>query len=225
MSVLKSWTGGAVLLLALAGGLRAEVTVSQSNDPNEVAEQGLLSLMVQERSALGAVTAERATALTKAPAKAAKKGEAPEITAAWLAEQPKATGGEQFQCLAQVLYFEARGETLKGQRAVAEVVLNRVDDPAFPNTICGVVYQSNSRGCQFSWTCDGRADKVGEQKAFNRVAKVARAMMDGAPRSLTEGATFFHTPAVKPGWARKFERTAEIGAHIFYRKPVRTASN
>ncbi len=222
MSVLKSWTGGALLLLALAGGLRAEVTVSQSNDPSEAAEQGLVSLMFHERSALGAVSPARVTALTKVPA---NKAQHPELTNERLAAQPKATGGEQFQCLAQVLYFEARGETLKGQQAVAEVVLNRVEDPAFPNSICGVVYQGSSRGCQFSWTCDGRADKVREQQAFNRVAKVARAMMDGAPRSLTEGATFFHTPAVNPGWARKFERTTKIGAHIFYRKPVRTALN
>lgn len=224
MSVLKSWTGGMVVLLALAGGLRAEVTVSQSNDPSEVAEQGLVSLLWQERSALGAIPAKRIGAITVAPR--GKGGEAPaQITAAWLAQQPAATGGEQFQCLAQVLYHEARGESLQGQLAVAEVVLNRVDDPAFPNTVCGVVHQSNGRGCQFSWTCDGRSDRIGNAEAYGEVAKVARAMLDGAPRPLTEGATYFHTPAVRPAWSRRFTKTARVGNHIFYRKPIQTASN
>lgn len=229
MSVLKSWTGGIIVLLALAGGLRAEVTVSQSNDPSEVAEQGLVSLLWQERTALEGVSAQRIGAITTVPRRAAKTGKAgalPErITADWLAGQPDATGGDQFQCLAQVLYHEARGESLQGQVAVAEVVLNRVDDPAFPNTVCGVVHQGNSRGCQFSWTCDGRPDRIANAEAYGEVAKVARAMLDGVPRALTDGATYFHTPSVRPAWARRFTRTVALGNHIFYRKPVRTASN
>lgn len=227
MSVLKSWTGGALLLLALAGGLRAEVTVSQSNDPSEIAAQGLAALLFQERSGLEAVSAERVTAISTTPAtKAAKAARMPaEITREWLAAQPAASGDEQFQCLAHAIYFEARGESLSGQRAVAEVVLNRVDDPRFPATICGVVKERNAAGCQFSWTCDGRPDKVRNAEAYAEVAKVARAMLDGAPRSLTDGATFFHTRAVRPSWSRRFERTASIGAHTFYRRPLQTASN
>lgn len=226
MSVLKSWTGGALLLLALAGGLRAEVTVSQSNDPSEVAAQGLAAVLFQERSGLDAVPAERVAQITTPPrVKAAKGGTPAEITPAWLANQPEAQGDEQFQCLAQAIYFEARGEAVAGQVAVAEVVLNRVDDPRFPATVCGVVQQRSSAGCQFSWTCDGRPDKVRNPDAFADVAKVARAMLDGAPRKLTDGATFFHTPAVRPAWSRRFERTAEIGSHYFYRRPVQTASN
>ncbi len=228
MSVLKSWTGGVIVLLALAGGLRAEVTVSQSNDPSEVAEQGLVSLLWQERTALEGVSAQRIGAITTVPraAKSGKAGALPErITADWLARQPDATGGEQFQCLAQVLYHEARGESLQGQVAVAEVVLNRVDDPAFPNTVCGVVHQGNSRGCQFSWTCDGRPDRIRNSEAYGEVAKVARAMLDGVPRGLTDGATYFHTPSVRPAWARRFTKTVRLGNHIFYRNPLRTASN
>lgn len=229
MSVLKSWTGGAIVLLALAGGLRAEVTVSQSNDPTEVAEQGLMSVLWTERSAMSAIDKRRVTALTMAPArsgKVASNGNLPPVLSAqWLADQPAAKGGEQFQCLSQALYFEARGEGVKGQQAVAEVILNRVDDPRFPGTICGVVHQSNRRGCQFSWYCDGRADVVRNKTAYAEVAKVARAMMDGAPRSLTEGATYFHTRTVYPSWSRRFDKTASIGHHIFYANPLRTASN
>ncbi|MEX1662552.1 cell wall hydrolase [uncultured Thioclava sp.] len=229
MSVLKSWTGGAVVLLALAGGLRAEVTVSQSNDPTEVAEQGLMSVLWQERSAMSVIDKRRVTALSMAPAhskKIATKGVMPKmLSATWLAQQPKATGGEQFECLSKALYFEARGEGVKGQQAVAEVILNRVDDPRFPGSICGVVHQSNSRGCQFSWYCDGRADAVHNKGAFARVAKVARAMIDGAPRSLTDGATYFHTRNSYPRWSRVFDKTAAIGHHLFYADPIRTASN
>ncbi|WP_038147636.1 cell wall hydrolase [Thioclava atlantica] len=229
MSVLKSWTGGAIVLLALAGGLRAEVTVSQSNDPTEVAEQGLMTVLWQERSAMSAIDKRRVTALTMAPArskKVANKSVLPTVLSAkWLAEQPAAKGGEQFQCLSQALYFEARGEGVKGQQAVAEVILNRVDDPRFPGSICGVVHQSSSRGCQFSWYCDGKPEHVGNKAVYARVAKVARAMMDGAPRSLTDGATYFHTHYVHPRWSRRFEKTASIGRHVFYADPVRTASN
>lgn len=226
MSVLKSWTGGAVVLLALAGGLRAEVTVSQSNEPTRAVvpvDQGLLALLGQERSALGAVPAGRLTAITTAPVAARKeaKGDAAVTPIAyseeWVDTQPAATGDAQFQCLAKALYFEARGEEVAGQAAVAEVILNRVDDPAFPGSICGVVQQSNGRGCQFSYICDGRADRISEKATYERVAKVARAMLDGAPRQLTAGATYFHTPAVRPTWSHRFTRTAQIGHHIFYR--------
>ncbi|MFD2174872.1 cell wall hydrolase [Rhodobacter lacus] len=233
MSVLKSWTGGMLILLALAGGSRADTTVSQSNDPTQVPEQGLMALLFHERTGLDQVPAERVEALTEAPKPrrgfwpwSRKRDEKPaEITAAWLAAQPQPTGDAQFQCLAQTLYHEARGESIPGQVAVAEVVLNRVDDPRFPRTVCGVVKQGSSQGCQFSWTCDGRSDRIGDRAAWDRAARIARAMLDGAPRALTDGATFFHTRAVKPGWAKRFEQTVRIGGHTFYRRPDQTALN
>ncbi len=226
MSVLKSWAGGAVLILAVAGGLRAEVTVSQSNDPADSTQQSLVSVLFQERAGFESVPAARMTAITTPPRVKAKAGATPaEITSEWLAAQPVATGGEQFQCLATAIYQEARGESLQGQVAVAEVVLNRVDDPRFPDTVCGVVHQGNSRGCQFSWACDGRSDAVRNKAAYSEVSKIARVMMDGAPRNLTDGATYFHTRAVKPSWSRRFIQTARIGAHLFYANPLKTASN
>lgn len=226
MSALKSWTGGALLLLALAGGLRAEVTVSQSNDPTEVAAEGLASVLMQERTGLGAVPAARITAITTPPrAKAGSSTLPEEITADWLASQPTPNGDEQFQCLTDAIYHEARGESVEGQVAVAEVVLNRVDDPRFPHSVCGVVRERGGGSCQFSWTCDGRSDRVSDGSAYDLAGRIARAMLDGAPRDLTDGATYFHTTGVRPGWSRRFERTAMIGAHLFYRSPVMTASN
>ncbi|MCR8550697.1 cell wall hydrolase [Salipiger sp. P9] len=146
---------------------------------------------------------------------------------AWLSRQPKASGGAQWQCLAEALYFEARGETLKGQFAVAEVILNRVDSPRFPNSVCGVINQGTGRkfACQFTYTCDGHPENINEPAAWDRVAKVAKAMLAGAPRALTNGATYYHTHAVRPSWSRKFTRTASIGDHFFYRPGYRVSSN
>nr|WP_246100848.1 cell wall hydrolase [Palleronia caenipelagi] len=136
----------------------------------------------------------------------------------FLAGLPKASGGAEWQCLAEALYFEARGEKVKGVFAVAEVILNRVDSRKYPNSVCGVVNQGTGRkyACQFSYTCDGIPDRVSEPKAWARMGKIARLMLDGAPRHLTNGAMFYHTKAVSPSWSRKFQRTATIGAHYFY---------
>lgn len=135
---------------------------------------------------------------------------------AWIDQQPAAKGDANWRCLAKAVYFEARGEPLEGQFAVAEVILNRVENSQWPNSICGVVKQ----GCQFSFMCDGKPEEISERAAFARAGKIARLMIDGAPRQLTYGATFFHTVHVKPGWSRRMARTTSIGDHLFYRLPV-----
>jgi spore germination cell wall hydrolase CwlJ-like protein len=146
---------------------------------------------------------------------------------AYLRSLPVVKGGKQWECLTEALYFEARGETVKGQFAVAEVILNRVASPSFPDSICRVVNQGTGRkfACQFTYTCDGRAEIIHEPKAYDMVGKVAKMMMDGTPRTLTEGATFYHTKAVRPRWSRVFERTTTIGFHHFYKKPLRVSQN
>ncbi len=140
---------------------------------------------------------------------------------------PAAEGGPEWACLTEALYFEARGETLKGQLAVAEVILNRVDSRRYPNSICDVIAQGESRkhACQFSFRCDGLPEHFHEPKAYELVGKVARMMLDGRDRALTQGATHYHTTAVKPGWARRLTHTAQIGRHLFYKYPVRSARN
>ncbi len=89
--------------------------------------------------------------MTPPASKSKSKGGKIAYDSVWLASQPAAKGGAEFECLATALYFEARGEGIKGQAAVAEVILNRVESPQFPRTVCGVVNQSNGRGCQFSY--------------------------------------------------------------------------
>ena len=145
----------------------------------------------------------------------------------WLAKQPKPKLSEQASCLAEALYFEARGESVKGQFAVAEVIMNRVDSAVFPNSICGVIHQGTGRkyACQFTYTCDGHPEVIREKAAYDRVAKVASIMAKGGERPLTDGATYYHTHSVSPKWSRKFARTASIGVHYFYSRHRRLSSN
>lgn len=146
---------------------------------------------------------------------------------AWVAEQPTATGADDWACLSEALYFEARGESVRGQFAVAEVILNRVDSSRFPDSVCGVITQGTGKKyqCQFSYKCDGYKEIIREPKAYENVKKVARAMLDTGTRPLTDGATYYHTKAVSPRWSRSFTRTATIGVHYFYRQPVRLSKS
>lgn len=150
-----------------------------------------------------------------------------EFSRAWLDAQPKAKGGVQWKCLSEALYFEARGETVKGQFAVAEVIMNRVKSTRFPSSLCGVINQGTGKKfrCQFTYTCDGIAENIHEPRAYARVSKVARAIIDGKSPPLTNGATHYHTTAVRPRWAKVYTKTARIGVHIFYRHTYRSASN
>jgi hypothetical protein len=136
-------------------------------------------------------------------------------------------GGAQWKCLAQAIYFEARGEPTEGQVAIAEVILNRVDSGSYPNTICGVVRQGADRrnACQFSFMCDGQPEIVRDRDAWSKAGKIARLMLEGRPRVLTAAATHFHATHVRPGWSRRLVRITRIGAHIFYRYPTQLASN
>ena len=113
--------------------------------------------------------------------------------------RPKLSDAEM-RCLSEALYFEARGESVRGQFAVAEVILNRVDSTLYPDTVCGVIHQGTGRKyqCQFTYTCDGIPDVINEKAAFDVSAKVASVMVSGAPRALTDGATHYHTKAVRP---------------------------
>ncbi len=143
---------------------------------------------------------------------------------ATLALRRTAHGGRQWKCLTEALYFEARGESVKGQFAVAEVILNRVDSPKFPNTVCGVVQQGTGNGrfnCQFTYNCDGRSEVMSDRRSYREVGKVARIMLDGEPRTLTKGATYYHSISVQPRWAYKMTQTARIGVHKFYRNDSR----
>jgi spore germination cell wall hydrolase CwlJ-like protein len=149
-----------------------------------------------------------------------------EFSKEWIDSLPEATGGEQWECLAEALYFEARGESIRGQFAVAEVILNRVKSERFPESPCAVIKQGTGKKfqCQFTYTCDGQKEVIAEKRAYERVSKVARIALDGVAPKLTEGATHYHTKAVAPRWSKVYTKTAAIGTHIFYRHTWQTAS-
>ncbi len=180
-------------------------------------------LLTAERASLQAVSERRLTALAAAlpPELASARSpiSAVAYTDAFLAGQPRASGNAQWECLTQALYHEARGETAPGVFAVAEVILNRVDNRQYPGSVCGVINQGTGARfqCQFTYTCDGITDRVRDPAAWARVGVVARLMLDGAPRQLTQGATHYHTRAVSPSWSRRLPQTAAIGSHLFYR--------
>jgi hypothetical protein len=122
-------------------------------------------------------------------------------------------------CLARAVYFEARSESEIGQLAVAKVVLNRLKDPAYPKTICGVVYQGSNRtnACQFSFACDGISDQPKTRAAWDHSKRIAaRALAGDQSIKILGAATYYHADYVTPKWSSSFKRLIKIGRHIFY---------
>jgi spore germination cell wall hydrolase CwlJ-like protein len=206
---------------ALAGVLARRGAVdTEAVEGRVVPRSGIASLdhlSRQDRNSLAALRrGENRAAEARAPLAAGQLSWANFADA-----EPK--GDAEWRCMVEALYFEARGESLVGQVAVAEVILNRADDPDYPSSICGVVAQGTAAGrlhaCQFSYNCDGKPEEIRDRAVFERLGRVAQRMIDGMPRSLTGGATHYHADHVEPRWSRRFERTARIGDHIFYRVP------
>jgi spore germination cell wall hydrolase CwlJ-like protein len=122
-------------------------------------------------------------------------------------------------CLARAVYFEARSETAMGQLAVAKVILNRVKDPNYPNTICGVVYQGSGRrnSCQFSFACDGMPDDVRQPGAWAQSKQIAQRAIAGTDNlKVMSTATNYHADYVRPRWSHNMKKLVKIGRHIFY---------
>jgi len=217
--VSKVLGAAAVTAVTLAGQGAAQDGATAG--AGQAVPERLALLLGAEQATLAAQTQRRIVAL------ASTSGSGPEISYSerWLDDLPAASGGAEWACLTKALYFEARGESVKGQFAVAEVILNRAMSRDFPNSVCGVVEEGveAAKGCQFSFMCDGRAEAMNNSDLRARLGKVARLMLDGAPRQLTRGATFYHSRSVNPRWARVFTRTATIGNHVFYR-PEKLAS-
>ena len=133
----------------------------------------------------------------------------------------------EMECLTQALYYEARNESEEGQAAVAEVVLNRARSGRYPRGICDVVYQRNSRTCQFTFTCDGA---IGRRPinpvAWRRSETIARSVYNGGtPAILPASSVNYHANYVSPSWGRRLQRVRQIGAHIFYGEPLNGSVN
>jgi len=218
LNIMRALRAALAAMILMPGLAQADVVASTSTDPTHSLGSLFTSVMGQEHSAMRSVSPLRLSALgSPYTGQGLQGGEAP-YTAAELDAMGRARGGRQWQCLTEALYFEARGESVAGQFAVAEVILNRVDHANYPDTICGVVNQGTGRrfACQFTYTCDGRPENVTDHAIHERLGRIARIMIDGGPRTLTGGATHYHANWVNPSWAREFPQTAEIGTHLFY---------
>jgi spore germination cell wall hydrolase CwlJ-like protein len=126
----------------------------------------------------------------------------------------------EHRCLAEALYYEARGEGSRGEKAVAEVVFHRMEAGNFGNSICAVVYEgAGHHGCQFSFTCNGELKRPREEAAWQKSEELAAQILTGEERlrNMTGGATHYHAVWMRPFWAPTLKKTGQIGGHIFYR--------
>ena len=163
------------------------------------------------------VAAEEALKLNAAlPLSAVAPGSAKPFS---MASAGTAGRANALECLTSAIYYEAGQESTDGQRAVAQVVLNRVRHPAFPSSVCGVVYQGSTRqtGCQFTFTCDGSMTRGAMRDSWDRARKVAQEALAGAVYAPVGNSTHYHANYVFPYWAPTLAKTAVVGAHLFYR--------
>ncbi|MFD2237213.1 cell wall hydrolase [Aureimonas populi] len=213
---------------------KAFVSPAQRMDPAE--QTVMASLALPSGPGASADDAEMAYAPSGAPSVSSRftdilrdrqpgKGFVPPIGAkdhSWAATPlPAAAFSKKEQtCLATGIYFEARGEVARGQEAVAQVILNRVRAPSYPDTICGVVYQNKHmrNRCQFSFACDGIPDRITNKRAYAKAERIALAVTRGEIWLPEVGsATHYHATYVAPRWARAMEKMEKIGLHVFYR--------
>ena len=136
-----------------------------------------------------------------------------------LAGMSAAARARALECLTSAVYYEAGNQSEAGEQAVAQVILNRVRHPAFPSSVCGVVYQGSTRltGCQFTFTCDGSLERRPSIDGWARAKKIAEAALNGAVFAPVGLATHYHADYVVPYWASTMAKNAVIGAHLFYR--------
>jgi N-acetylmuramoyl-L-alanine amidase len=128
------------------------------------------------------------------------------------AEASRGANAADVACLAEAVYFEARGTGQVGTEAVAHVVINRANSPKFPNSICGVVADR----CQFAYRCDGYPDRLAQSADRQQAIRTAQRVITGAP-DITNGALFFHAASMEPGWFNTRPRVGMFGGNIFYR--------
>jgi spore germination cell wall hydrolase CwlJ-like protein len=210
-------------LSAAAGGLDASaLTIARRHDPYTVA--GSAHRDRQSEMLTARLESLRANSSTEAGLR--------RVSMTGPAAQPFRLAGaldasRDLECLTQAVYYEARGEGRGGMQAVAQVVLNRARHGAFPNSVCGVVYQGANRstGCQFSFTCNGAMRRGVNQAAWRRAHEVASAALSGQVYGAVGNATHFHTTAVSPSWRHSLVPVGQVGSHLFYRFGGRNGSS
>jgi len=211
--------------IALGQSLYAAVELPASGDVEIGPRMSVASLDPAAAAALDAIAGIAPTSTANPlPAVASEQlayaRELAPVTGAFSSGTPMAASDKELWCLATAIYFEARGESYRGQVAVAQVVLNRVKDHRYPDTICGVVYQNQQRrnSCQFSFACDGIPEVINDQKSWAQAEDISNRIVAGE-LYLTEvgDATHYHATYVRPAWAPRMNKVTQIGLHVFYK--------
>src|SRR5215213_2789465 len=199
--------GGAVAVAL--GGATYSATHTTSPEP-AVAPPAPPPLLIRQIAPEQALEVNQQIPLTSGPNPAARP---------FVFKGDSASRGQALECLANAVYYEAGSQDADGQRAVAQVVLNRVRHAAFPATVCGVVFQGSTRptGCQFTFTCDGSMYRQPSAEGWKRAYGIAQAALAGAVYAPVGYATHYHANYVVPYWASTLAKNAVVGAHIFYR--------
>lgn len=205
-------------LAAAVGGLdHSAIQIARRHDPYTVAGDAQRDRQSAQLSAL--LERRGAAALTRASADAGLRQGLAVDPARPFRLNGALEASRDLDCLTTAVYYEARGEGQSGMQAVAQVIINRARHPAFPQSICGVVYQGSGRrtGCQFSFVCNGAINGRREGGAWERARQVAARALDGYVYVPVGNATHFHTTAVNPRWSGSLVRVTQVGSHIFYR--------
>lgn len=168
-----------------------------------------------------ALTANAAKAQDPSSLTAFTYGPAPGAVAPFVLQANGLDRSRATHCLAQAIYYEAGTEPREGQEAVAQVVLNRLKHPAFPKSVCGVVFEGAQRstGCQFTFTCDGSLTRAPIARRWDEAEQVASAALAGHVESDVGASTQYHAAWMTPYWSSSMVETRRIGGHVFYRMP------
>jgi spore germination cell wall hydrolase CwlJ-like protein len=201
----------------------ANVDIAPTGDVEIGPRMSVASLGGSGASALDAIAGIAPEMKTPMPVAASEqlayaRAQAP-ITGGFATGQPLQIDDKELWCLATAIYFEARGESYRGQVAIAQVVQNRVKDRRYPNTICGVVFQNQSRrnSCQFSFACDGVPEVINDKASWAQAQDISRRFADGELYLTEVGkATHYHATYVRPAWAPRMVKLTQIGLHVFY---------
>ena len=224
---LQPWQPGQAPQVAVSvaqplAGAPAEIVVASASPDAMVLPATVVPVPVPVAK-LAAVTHDDAGQTVASKGAVSGAEQAPKADEKSPAERLKLTGKARAQaekCLANAVYFEARSEPVRGQIAVAQVVMNRVFSPFYPKTVCGVVYQNANRrlACQFTFACDGIRDVVSEPEAWERASRIAKDTLDGKLwLADVAKATHYHATYVRPYWVREMRKMQRLGLHTFYR--------
>jgi spore germination cell wall hydrolase CwlJ-like protein len=202
----------------------ADVSIEATGDVEIGPRMSVASISPSTAAALDAIAGIAPTSATPMPVLASEqlayaRATAP-VTGGFSTGTAMQVSDKELWCLATAIYFEARGESYRGQVAVAQVVLNRVKDYRYPDTICGVVFQNQSRrnSCQFSFACDGIPETINDRTSWAQAEDIAKRFTNGE-LYLTEvaNATHYHATYVRPAWAPRMTKLTQIGLHVFYK--------